>query len=216
MAEEILYRDKPRLRCMVKYIALVYIASYFLLMFIALYVYYYDVWVYELYPYKSRAEKLQLTTRYINTAMMIFAIIVVVTPILAYLYIRGHEFIITNRRIIIAKHFIGTGRRDFLIEEISDVFVKQGPLARLLNYGEVIPVTQSGFGVGYKFKAGGLFGKLFGWLGIGGAVGSVEPEPMAPSIGKIWGVKDPHRVAALISDLISGYDFTHPPPTMIG
>lgn len=211
-----MYRGGPSLRCMVRYIGLVYLASLFLLTFFALNIYYYDVYVYNFYPTMSRVEKLQLTKRYLSMTMPIFAIIVVLTPILAYLYVRGHEFIITNRRIIIVKRFIGAGRRDFLIEEISDVFVKQGPLARLLNYGEIIPVTQSGFGVGYRFKAGGLFGKLLGWLGVGGAIGSIEPEPMAPSIGKIWGVKDPHKVAALISNLISGYDLTQPPPTMIG
>jgi len=74
---------------------------------------------------------------------------------------RGHSYYVTNKRIVMEKSFLSYDSRQFAYDRIEDLAVVQGVLGRVLNYGTVIPVTGSGFGLGEDSAS----------LGIGGAVG---------------------------------------------
>jgi hypothetical protein len=81
--------------------------------------------------------------------------------VLTEFYRRGHNYYVTNHRIVMEKSFLSYDSRQFAYSKIEDLAVVQGVLGRVLNYGTVIPVTGSGFGLGEDSAS----------LGIGGAVG---------------------------------------------
>lgn len=56
-------------------------------------------------------------------------------------YVRGHLYILTNKRIILLRKFITVSIRQIAYSEITDIIVNQGPVGRLLNYGSVTPLS---------------------------------------------------------------------------
>jgi membrane protein YdbS with pleckstrin-like domain len=87
---------------------------------------------------------------------LLYAIVVVVACIFAlmallgYFYVKGHLYILTNRRIVLLRKFITISVRELAYSEITDLIVNQGPLARILNYGSVTPLSPGVRGV-YAF-----------------------------------------------------------------
>lgn len=47
----------------------------------------------------------------------------------------------TNKRVLVFRKFIGITVREVVHREVTDIVVNQGPLARLLNYGSVNPMS---------------------------------------------------------------------------
>ncbi|MBS7647275.1 MAG: PH domain-containing protein [Candidatus Bathyarchaeia archaeon] len=74
---------------------------------------------------------------------VIFAIVCVfvLMLLLGYFYVRGHLYILTNRRIILFRKFVMISVRELTYHEITDLIVNQGPLARWLNYGSITPLS---------------------------------------------------------------------------
>lgn len=64
-----------------------------------------------------------------------------VIALVGYFYVQGHLYILTNRRIILLRKFITISVRELAYSEITDIIVNQGPIARLLNYGSVTPLS---------------------------------------------------------------------------
>lgn len=60
----------------------------------------------------------------------------------------SHRYTLTNLRIIFVGGALVRKERVIKYEAITDLDGTQGPLGRMLNYGTLIPVTQSGFGLG--------------------------------------------------------------------
>ncbi len=60
----------------------------------------------------------------------------------------SHRYTLTNLRIIFVGGTITRKERVIKYEAITDLDGSQGPLGRILDYGTLIPVTQSGFGLG--------------------------------------------------------------------
>ncbi len=71
----------------------------------------------------------------------IIAFIFILMALVGYLYVEGHLYIPTDKRIILLRKFITVSVRELAYSEITDIIVSQGPLARWLNYGSIIPLS---------------------------------------------------------------------------
>ncbi len=86
---------------------------------------------------------------------------------------RGHRYRITNLRIVFQGGTLVRRERQIRFESITDLDIAQGPLGRAMGYGTIIPVTQSGFGLGEDQSNAGMAvggGGKKGGVGIGAAV----------------------------------------------
>lgn len=74
---------------------------------------------------------------------VVFFIVLALTLVLfiGYFYVRGHLYILTNRRVILFRKFVTITIREVAYKEITDIMVNQGPIARILNYGSVSPLS---------------------------------------------------------------------------
>ncbi|MBS7641140.1 MAG: PH domain-containing protein [Candidatus Bathyarchaeia archaeon] len=125
----------------------------------------------------------------------------VIGLILVDIYRRGHEFLLTNYRIIAIKRFIGKEVREVMYDKISDLYMHQGLLGRIFNYGTIIPVSESGFGLG---EDASLATASAGTIAKGGSIGitvggkrSVS-RPRAATYFSLYGVPDPRRIRGII------------------
>jgi len=128
-------------------------------------------------------------------------------------YRRKFDFYITDQRILIELSFISQKRREIPYSKISDLVVERGWLGRALNYGSVIPITESGFGLGEDISAVTV-----------GATGSPIPKgpkittavtggrtisvPRGRSFYILFGVRNPNVVSDMISQQMRGYEET--------
>lgn len=85
--------------------------------------------------------------------MLIYAVAVAIACIfllmalVGYFYVRGHLYILTDKRIIVFRKFITASVRELTYDEITDIIVNQGPFARWLNYGSITPLSPGVRGV---------------------------------------------------------------------
>ena len=113
-------------------------------------------------------------------------------------YSRAFTYFLTNKRIVIYKKFITISTRQIQYDDISDVVVDQGIFGRIFGFGNVIPITKSGLGLGMQGWQTGM-----GWrtgrgsIVVGGPVGGVV-HPVASPTTCIYGVKNPFAVKDLI------------------
>lgn len=142
----------------------------------------------EVYLYSELAAK---------SAILFFS--AVLGLILVNFYRRGHRFILTNYRIIAIKRFIGKETREVMYDKISDVYVHQGPLSRIFNYGTIIPITESGFGLGEDVSLTVIsVGAAINSRSAGASVGGKRStsRPRAATYFSLYGVPDPRKVRA--------------------
>jgi len=88
-------------------------------------------------------------------------------------YRRGHNYYITNLRLITEKDFVSYDSRQLTYDKINDLALVQGLIGRILNFGTVIPVTASGFGLGKDSAS----------AGIGAGIGTGSGAPLLPGVG---------------------------------
>lgn len=69
------------------------------------------------------------------------ACIFILMALVGYFYVKGHLYILTDKRIILFRKFITVSVRELTYNEITDIIVNQGPLARWLNYGSITPLS---------------------------------------------------------------------------
>ena len=112
---------------------------------------------------------------------------------------RSHEYHLTNLRILFRGGIVVTKERQLKFEAITDLDGTQGPLARLLDYGTLIPVTQSGFGLGADISQammgvglGASKGGVAGGLAVGAGGGKEVQTGRARSFHQLTGIK-PYR-----------------------
>lgn len=126
-----------------------------------------------------------------------------VCMVLTELYRRGHVYILTNYRVITRKGIIGKKERDLTYDKITDVYFSQGMLGRMFNFGTVVPVTASGFGLGedsaqfftlasVSTKKGMLSG------GVGG--GRSVSMPRSATHCSLHGIRDPGKIRVIIGN----------------
>lgn len=126
-------------------------------------------------------------------------------------YRRRFDFYITDHRIIIELNFISQKRRELLYSKISDLVVERSVLGRIFNYGSVIPITESGFGLGEDVSGvtvagtGSLLpkGPKITTAVSGGRTISV---PRGRSFYVLFGIRKPKVVAEIISQWIHEYE----------
>jgi membrane protein YdbS with pleckstrin-like domain len=70
-----------------------------------------------------------------------FACFFALMALIGYFYVRGHLYILTNRRIILFRKFITISVREIAYSEITDIIMNQGPIARILSYGSITPLS---------------------------------------------------------------------------
>jgi hypothetical protein len=120
------------------------------------------------------------------------------------IYRRSHQYIITNLRIILMSGFLTKTELSIRYDKIT-VFGKQSILGQIFNFGTIIPITQSGLGLGtdQSLAAGGLMlgGKKAKLLGIAGGGKEVQ-TPRSRSSFELHGVYPYREIKNLIEKLV--------------
>ncbi len=121
------------------------------------------------------------------------------------LYRRSHKYVITNLRIIFKGGIFTKRERTIRYDKIADIDAKQGVLGQIFGFGTIIPVSQSGFGLGSDktmaaggVEVGGTKARLFGFAGGGKEV----QTPIARSYYELHGVYPYKDVKQLVEDLV--------------
>jgi len=127
------------------------------------------------------------------------------------LYRRSHKYIISNFRIIFKGGIITKRERTLRYDKITDIDAKQGVLGQIFGFGTIIPISQSGFGLGSdkSFAAGGINvgTKKVGFLGLFGGGKDVQ-TPRARSYYELHGVHPYKEVKKLVENLVQGHVIT--------
>ena len=129
--------------------------------------------------------------------------------ILTELYRRGHEYILTNYRIIARLGFLGLVERDIFYSRITDVFLQQGLLGRIFGYGSIIPITAAGIGTGDDSASvitgiGGSEKIAHQEIGAGIAIQGEKRVrvPRGRSSFILYGVANPGEIQKIIAEYI--------------
>ena len=133
----------------------------------------------------------------------------VTTSILGFLiveaYRRSHKYIISNQRIIFKGGIVTKQERTLRYDKITDISAKQGVFGQIFGFGTIIPISQSGFGLGADkaYAAGGVqVGekkvKLMGLFGGGKEV----QTPMARTYFELHGVYPYKEVKKLVEEMV--------------
>lgn len=128
--------------------------------------------------------------------------------LLVELYRRSHKYIISNLRIIFKGGIITKQERTLRYDKITDINAKQGILGQIFSFGTIIPISQSGFGLGSdKSFAGGGVGiggkKGGGFLGFFGGGKDVQ-TPRARSYYELHGVHPYKEIRKLVESMVQG------------
>lgn len=122
------------------------------------------------------------------------------------IYRRSHHYFITNLRLVFRGGIIKRRERTLRYDKITDVEGSQGILGRIFGFGTIIPITQSGFGLGddSSFAAGGVEvkpTKKVGLIGIAGG-GKEVKTPRTRSYYELHGAHPYGGMKGLIEELV--------------
>lgn len=84
---------------------------------------------------------LEILMTFVYLIIIAVACVFAIIALVGYFYVQGHLYILTNRRIILFRKFITISVREVAYSEITDIIVNQGPIARILDYGSVAPLS---------------------------------------------------------------------------
>jgi len=118
---------------------------------------------------------------------------------------RAHKYIVTDRRIIFEYNGLSKKiRRDLVYSRVSDIILEKGILGKLFNFGNLIPVSQPGLGLGSDMSfvtLGGSAGKdVRAGLAVTG--GRSVKVPRSRSFYMLYGVPHPERIYDTIIEAI--------------
>ena len=143
-----------------------------------------------------------------DTALFLFLYSIAVSIagfLIVELYRRSHKYIITDLRIIFKGGIFTKRERTIRYDKIADIDAKQGILGQIFGFGTIIPISESGFGLGSDktMAAGGVEigtkrAKLFGFAGGGKEV----QTPIARSYYELHGVYPYKDVKQLVEELL--------------
>ncbi|KAA0008210.1 MAG: PH domain-containing protein [Thermoplasmata archaeon] len=127
--------------------------------------------------------------------------------LVVFAYVKSHKYIITDLRIIFRGGIIKKRERTLRYDKVTDVDGEQSILGQIFGFGTIIPITQSGFGLGsdQTFAAGGVEaqGKKIGIFGLAGGSKEVK-TPRARSYYELHGVYPYREIRKLVEELIQG------------
>ena len=146
-----------------------------------------------------------------NNAGVFLPAFTVVISIIGFLLVecfrRSHKYVITNQRIVFKGGVIVKEERTLRYDKITDINAKQGVLGQIFSFGTIIPISQSGFGLGAdtSFAGGGVAAgekkvKLFGFFGGGREV----QTPRTRSYYELHGVFPYKEVKKVVENLVQG------------
>ncbi len=122
---------------------------------------------------------------------------------------RSHRFILTNLRVVFLGGFFVTKERQLRYESITDLDGTQGLLGRIFNYGTLIPITQSGFGLGADTSeahvgvgVGGSKAGMGAGIGVAAGGGKEVQVGRARTYNQLTGVRPYRDVKYLLETLI--------------
>ncbi len=134
-------------------------------------------------------------------------IISIVGFLMVEVYRRSHKYIISNQRIKFKGGIVTKEERTLRYDKISDINAKQGVLGQIFGFGTIIPISQSGFGLGSdkSFAGGGLQvgekkAKIFGFFGGGKEV----QTPRTQTYFELHGVHPYKKVKKLVEEMVQG------------
>jgi len=146
-----------------------------------------------------------------DSASVFVSFYTVIISIIGFLlvewYRQSHKYIISDQRIIFKGGIVTKEERTLRYDKITDINAKQGILGQIFGFGTIIPISQSGFGLGtdQSFAAGGVElgekkGKVLGLFGGGKEV----QTPRARTYFELHGVHPYKEVKKLIEELVQG------------
>ncbi|KYK29774.1 hypothetical protein AYK20_00125 [Thermoplasmatales archaeon SG8-52-1] len=122
-------------------------------------------------------------------------------------YRQSHKYYISNQRITFKGGIFTKQERTLRYDKITDINAKQGIIGQIFGFGTIIPISQSGFGLGSdkSFAGGGVsLGekkvKLFGLFGGGKDV----QTPRARSYYELHGVYPYKEIKKLVEQMVQG------------
>lgn len=124
-------------------------------------------------------------------AWVIFSIIFF---IVYYYNKRAYTYYITEKSIRVEKSWVfGNYVRELTFDQIRDVHVMQGIIARAMNCGSLVFMTTTGLEVGHVGVA----------VGRGIIIGETRPRLIAWRGGRFWDVREPQKVREILMSRIS-------------
>lgn len=126
------------------------------------------------------------------------------------IYRRSHRYIITNQRLVFYGGVITKRTRAIRYDKITEFDSEQGLLGQLIGFGTIIPVSESGLGIGSDktFAGGGAGGgsrlKIFGFAGGGKDVN----VPRSRSYYELYGVYPFKKILKIVNEHHQGTDIT--------
>jgi membrane protein YdbS with pleckstrin-like domain len=141
--------------------------------------------------------------------IMVYSIIVsIVGFLIVEMYRRSHKYYITNLRIVFKGGLFTKRERTIRYEKIADINSRQGILGQIFGFGTIIPISESGFGLGSDksmagggVEVGGTKARLFGFVGGGKEV----QTPIARSYYELHGVYPFKDVQKLVEDMVQSH-----------
>ena len=144
----------------------------------------------------------------VKTFVLVYSIAIsALFSLSVFAYVKSHRYIITNLRIIFKGGIIKKRERTLRYDKITDVDGEQGILGQIFGFGTIIPITQSGFGLGsdQTFAAGGVEAqsKKIGIFGFAGGSKEVK-TPRTRSYYELHGVYPYREIRKLVEEFIQG------------
>ena len=125
--------------------------------------------------------------------------------LLVELYRRSHKYIISNQRITFKGGIVTKEERTIRYDKITDISAKQGIIGQIFGFGTIIPISQSGFGLGAdgSFAGGGvqLGGKKAKLMGFFGGEKEVQ-TPRSRSYYELHGVYPYKEVKKMVENRV--------------
>lgn len=125
-------------------------------------------------------------------------------------YRRSHRYFITNQRLVFLGGVLTRRSRAIRYDKIAEFNTEQGILGQIFGFGTIIPVSESGLGLGSDktFAGGGVGGgsriKLFGFAGGGKDV----TVPRSRSFYELFGVYPFKEILKVVNEHHQGTDIT--------
>lgn len=144
----------------------------------------------------------------VKTFVLVYSIAIsALFALSVFAYVKSHRYIITDLRIIFKGGIIKKRERTLRYDKITDVDGEQGILGQIFGFGTIIPITQSGFGLGsdQTFAAGGVEAqsKKIGVFGFAGGSKEVK-TPRTRSYYELHGVYPYREIRKLVEEFIQG------------
>ncbi len=114
---------------------------------------------------------------------------------------RAHKYIITDRRIIFVYNgLLRKTRRDVVYSRIADLILEKGFFGKIFNFGNILPLSQSGLGLGEDLAAltAGVGGGKGAVAGVAVTGGRTVKVPRSRSFYILYGVPKPEELYDLM------------------